>query len=268
MKILKIAAALVAAALFFPGCAPKKTVAEKLEEFTSWNQQFLESYLTRMEALQGGPDSLLRAYADSASQAYLDYNRAALRENLDNAVGVAALKELYSELELDELAAVLEELTAPVEGADSAFVEKLRRNVASMQTTAEGQMFTDFEVDGVKLSDFVGRGQYILADFWASWCRPCRAEIPNIRAVWKEFKGPRFDVLSIAVWDKPEDTAKAAREEKIQWKQITNAQRIPTELYGIQGIPHIILFGPDGTILKRGLRGAAIREAVAEALAE
>ena len=268
MKILKIAAAFVAAALFFPGCAPKKTVAEKLEEFTSWNQHFLESYLTRMEALKDGPDSLLRAYADSASQAYLDYNRAALRENLDNAVGVAALKELYSELELDELAAVLEELTAPVEGADSAFVEKLRRNVASMQTTAEGQMFTDFEVDGVKLSDFVGRGQWILADFWASWCRPCRAEIPNIRAVWKEFKGPRFDVLSIAVWDKPEDTAKAAREEKIQWKQITNAQRIPTELYGIQGIPHIILFGPDGTILKRGLRGAAIREAVAEALAE
>ena len=61
----------------------------------------------------------------------------------------------------------------------------------------------------------------------------------------------------MAVWDKPEDTARALAEENLPWPQIVNAQRIPTDIYGIQGIPHLILFGPDGHIVKRGegLRG-------------
>ena len=68
------------------------------------------------------------------------------------------------------------------------------------------------------------------------------------------------------MWDKPEDTAKAAAEHGVVWSQIINAQKIPTDIYGIEGIPHIMLVGPDGTILKRDLRGADIEKAVAEAL--
>jgi hypothetical protein len=75
-------------------------------------------------------------------------------------------------------------------------------------------------------------------------------------------------MLSVAVWDKPEDTVQAAKEENIVWNQIINAQQVPTDIYGIEGIPHIILFGPDGTIVKRNLRGSAIREAVAAAVAK
>ena len=90
--------------------------------------------------------------------------------------------------------------------------------------------------------------------------------MPNLRAVYEEFHGEKFDMLSVAVWDKLEDTIEAAKEENITWNQIMDAQKIPTDIYGIEGIPHIILFGPDGTIVKRNLRGNAIREAVAEAL--
>ena len=73
-------------------------------------------------------------------------------------------------------------------------------------------------------------------------------------------------MLSVAVWDDPEDTKAAAKEHGVVWNQIINAQQIPTDLYGIEGIPHIMLVGPDGTILKRDLRGEAIEEAVSEAL--
>lgn len=65
-------------------------------------------------------------------------------------------------------------------------------------------------------------------------------------------------VLGIAAWDKPEDTLKAIEEEKIPYPQIINSQEIATDIYGIRGIPEIILFAPDGKILKRGLRGEQI----------
>ena len=145
---------------------------------------------------------------------------------------------------------------------------------ASMVTsTDEGAMFTDFEIaqpngSVAKLSDYVGKGKYILVDFWASWCGPCKREIPNIKAAWEKYKGDKFDVLSVAVWDKPEDTAKAAAEHGVVWNQIVDAGEVPTDIYGIKGIPHLILFGPDGVILKRGdaLRGPGLEEELSKIL--
>ena len=78
------------------------------------------------------------------------------------------------------------------------------------------------------------------------------------------YAGPEFDILSVAVWDKKDDTIESAKEQGIVWNQIIDAQRIPTNTYGIDGIPHIILFGPDGTIVKRDLRGDDIEAEVAK----
>lgn len=137
--------------------------------------------------------------------------------------------------------------------------------------TSEGQMFTDFTIeqpDGTKasLSDYVGKGRYVLVDFWASWCTPCRAEIPNIKELYDKYHDQGLDVLGVAVWDKVEDTQKAIEELGIVWPQIINAQQIPTDLYSIRGIPHIILFAPDGTIVARDLRDEAMKEKVAEVM--
>ena len=108
----------------------------------------------------------------------------------------------------------------------------------------------------------------VMMDFYADWCGPCRAEIPNIKNVYAKYHGDKFDIVSIAVWDKVEDTMKALEEEGLEWNQIIDCQRVPTDLYGIDGIPEIILFGPDGTILKRGseLRGTKMEPAIAEYL--
>jgi hypothetical protein len=72
--------------------------------------------------------------------------------------------------------------------------------------------------------------------------------------------------LGVAVWEEPEDTKKAIEDLGVIWPSIINAQSIPTDIYGINGIPHIILFGPDGTIVARGLRGEAMKAKIAELL--
>ena len=136
--------------------------------------------------------------------------------------------------------------------------------------TGEGKKFKDFEAEYegevTKLSDYVGKGKYVLVDFWASWCGPCRAEIPNLIKVYNQYKGDKFEVLGVATWDKPEDTQKAIQQLGIPYPQMMNAQKAGSDAYGISGIPQIILFGPDGTIVKRNLRGEAVEKAVAEVL--
>jgi hypothetical protein len=75
-------------------------------------------------------------------------------------------------------------------------------------------------------------------------------------------------MVGVAVWDRREETLRAIQEHNLPWKQIVDAQSIPTNLYGVNGIPHIMLFAPDGTIVARNLRGSALRAKVAEVLAE
>lgn len=135
------------------------------------------------------------------------------------------------------------------------------------EKTSEGKKFTDFTIvseDGQKskLSDFVGKGEYVLVDFWASWCGPCIRETKVIKDIYNEYNGKGLSILGVAVWDKPSDTNDAIKKYELPWRQIINAQTMPTDIYGINGIPHIIIFGPDGTILSRGLQGAELKAKV------
>jgi len=168
----------------------------------------------------------------------------------------------------------IEEVLKLAEGSEY-FKENatVKQNMATwriQQETSEGKQFKDFsaEYEGkvTKLSDYVGKGKYVLVDFWASWCGPCRAEIPNLINVYNKYKGDKFEVLGVATWDEPADTKKAIKELNIPYPQMMNAQKAGSDAYGISGIPQIILFGPDGKIVKRNLRGEALEKAVAEAL--
>ena len=192
--------------------------------------------------------------------------------NKDNAIGPWAFCNylMYKDFTEADIDAMLKE--APAEYAQLKRVAKAKNAARQLAVTAVGQKFADFEVpaaDGSmqKLSDYVGKGKVTLVDFWASWCGPCRAEIPKLQALKAKY-GDKFDVLDVAVWDNPDDTRKAMEQMEITWPVIIGTEQLnqPTDLYGIKGIPHIIIFGPDGTILSRGLTGDDLAKKLAEVL--
>lgn len=196
--------------------------------------------------------------------------RRAVADNANNEIGGYALAGVVPYLESADFFFLYESLSE--QARQYPALQSAYLLAAALKKTAEGEMFTDFvipngslEGKSVKFSDYVGKGKYTLVDFWATWCGPCKREIPNIRQVHKDF-GDRITVLSVAVWDKREATEKFIRENDMPWNHIVDAQQVPTDLYGIQGIPQIILFAPDGTIVKRDLRGEQIRIALEELL--
>lgn len=150
---------------------------------------------------------------------------------------------------------------------DSEYMEQLAENKLN---TLIGTMFRDFAVEyngkTQKLSDYVGKGQYVLVDFWASWCGPCRAEIPTLINVYNKYKNKNLNVVGVAIGDEPEDSEAAIKELGVNYPQMINTDDSCHFIYGIAGIPHIILFGPDGTILARDLRGEMIEMTVKQHL--
>ena len=111
----------------------------------------------------------------------------------------------------------------------------------------------------------------MLVDVWASWCGPCKGEIPNLIELQEKFGGDKFTVLGVNVWDEEDKFKAALTAEGITYPQIyiprDNKDNAP-ELYGIKGIPQIILFAPDGTIVQRALRGNAMKALVSEEMSK
>ena len=186
----------------------------------------------------------------------------------NNYIGVKAIVGLRAErqrVSLRQLDSIISTMDSSV--IKTGRIKEVRKQIQTQLKTQPGMMFTDFgALDGARLSDYVGKGKYVLVDFWASWCGPCRKEIPFIKDVYEKYSGERFTVVGATVWDSVEASRKAIDELSMNWPQLLESGG--AEAYGIEGIPHLILFAPDGTILSRDLRGPTIEDTVKRFLAE
>ena len=275
MKAKSIILSVLALPAMIVACA--QTPEERVKAYEAAHEEMMQEYSQTMDSLSADRQKAEAFYNDFVER-YIKFNLDAAKKNPDNEVAVQVLMNLRGLIDDEQASAIISKMSA--EMLEREDVAALKKGLDARIATAEGKPFVDFTVNTVvgqtrsvppqpkyaevKLSDYVGKGKYILLDFWSPWCGPCRREMPNIKAVYDKYKGDKFDVVSIAVWERePVDvTIETAAKLGMDWNQINNGGREPAELYGVEGIPHLILFGPDGTILKRGFHGAEIDQIV------
>lgn len=142
----------------------------------------------------------------------------------------------------------------PEEVRKSSVLKPFFEQIESIKAMQPGKMYTDVKMtylDGteVALSDILGKGDWVLIDFWASWCGPCRQTMPELQRVMGKYKDVK--IYGIAVNDKTDDTRRAVADLNIKWPVISDPEGKSALTYGISTIPAMMLFGPDGKIAAR-----------------
>jgi len=215
---------------------------------------------------------------DSLKKQRIDYMKQFVAENPKTMVSIYVLSNYLSNyLTIDEvemyignffdinvnpsaICTVLEKI-----GEQTNFLKQLQTIIAKAKNeklSEVGQPFIEVKMpdnkgNEISISDFVGKDNYILLDFWASWCKPCRSANPDLVKLYKKYKEKGFEIIGISLDREKSEWTKAIRVDTLNWIQMSDLkywQSAGAVLYAVNSIPHTVLLDKDGTILAKGLK--------------
>lgn len=230
----------------------------------------------RIEKQPDAADSLLVASEKENTEiqrgrnlVFLDF----IKSNINNEFG----KYLFVVSGKKNLDAV--QVREALDVADAEFkeletVKKIVKRVQGMENSAEGKMFTDFTMqnpagESVSLSDYAAKDKYVLLDFWASWCAPCRADIPHVIGLYNKYKNKGLEVIGVSLDNDRDAWLKAVEELKMPYVQMSDLLGMGSPaatLYGIEAIPFLLVLNKEGVIVAKDLRGKELDDKLAELL--
>jgi len=243
----------------------------------SYTHSRMNSYYDRMTPLRAQlkeiGDTSLKSYKDVYRQIGLLYDSVFIFENdyvanhpnsfaggmllwlIADKIPVPKLDQYYNNLGEDvKQLSILAKLPAKIEG-------KKRSVIGS---AAPDFVMNDINGKPVKLADY--RGKYVLLDFWASWCVPCREENPYVKTAYQKFKDKNFVIISVSVDEDGQKWKQAVEKDQLPWLHVSDLQKTNkvAELYGVQPIPDNFLIDPSGKIIDRALYGYNIERTLGQ----
>ena len=203
------------------------------------------------------------ARQDSAKAATCAFLKDFITRNSDNLAGVVALDESLSQFDNPTIEGLVASISDKMKATTQGQTMLEHANV--IKRTAQGAPFADvtlMDADGRdhQLSEYLGKGNYTLLEFWASWCGPCRGSIPHLKQLYGLYHPQGFDIVSVSMDTDNKAWHKALDEEKMKWTQLICKDGFGqvAKTYNFNGIPYCVLIGPKGEIVETNCRDARL----------
>ncbi len=169
--------------------------------------------------------------------------------------------------DIERLQPLVDQFDPYVKG--SSYGQRIINTLAVMKKTSvgtEAPLFAMFDIEGNEKTLESMKGKYVLIDFWASWCKPCRDENPRLVSLYQKFKGPKFEILGVSIDQSKTKWKEAVEADKLVWTQVIDENSVANKEYGIISIPSNILIDPQGVIIAKNVFGKKLEAKLQEVL--